>query len=70
MSFFARPHYSSDATDFLNKLKADRPNLEQEQRQGRALLWDKQIDRSFQAAAESAKVAQKPYVYQTGSDHA
>lgn len=70
MSFFARPHYVSDATNFINQLKADHPNLEQEQRQGRALLWDKQIDRSFQAAAESAKVAQKPYVYQTGSDHA
>ncbi|MDO9481692.1 MAG: DUF3460 family protein [Hydrogenophaga sp.] len=70
MSFFARPHYSSDTTDFINKLKVDHPTLEQEQRQGRSLLWDKQIDRSFQAAAESAKVAQQPYVYQTGSDHA
>jgi hypothetical protein len=69
MSFFARPHYSSDATTFLDQLKADRPTLEQEQRQGRSLLWDKQIDRSFQTDAESAKVAQQPYVYQTGSDH-
>ena len=69
MSFFARPHYSSDTTTFIDQLKADRPNLEQEQRQGRSLLWDKQIDRSFQTDAESAKVAQQPYVYQTGSDH-
>jgi len=69
MSFFARPHYASDTTHFLDKLKADRPTLEQEQRQGRALLWDKQIDRSFQADADTAKVAQQPYVYQTGSDH-
>lgn len=68
MSIFARPHYTSDATDFIAKLKADKPTLEQEQRQGRALLWDKQIDRSFQADAQSAQVAQKPYVYQTGTE--
>lgn len=69
MSFFARPHYTSVATQFIDQLKADHPQLEQDQRQGRALLWDKQIDRRFQADAESARVAQQPYVYQTGSDH-
>jgi hypothetical protein len=69
MSLFARPHYTSEATQFIEQLKADKPSIEQDQRQGRALLWDKQIDRGFQAAAESARVAQKPYVYQTGSDH-
>ena len=69
MSIFARPHYASDTTQFIAQLKADRPALEQEQRQGRALLWDKQIDRSFQTDAETATVAQQPYVYQTGSDH-
>lgn len=70
MSFFARPHYTSDATQFIEQLKAAKPSLEQEQRQGRALLWDKQIDRDFQSRAAQARVAQKPYVYQTGSDHA
>ncbi|MDP2018781.1 DUF3460 family protein [Hydrogenophaga sp.] len=69
MSFFARPHYKSDATQFIEKLKADKPGLEQSQRQGRSLLWDKKIDRSFQLDAETARVAQQPYVYQTGSDH-
>jgi hypothetical protein len=69
MSFFARPHYKSDATQFIEKLKADKPGLEQSQRQGRSLLWDKQIDRGFQAETETARVAQQPYVYQTGSDH-
>lgn len=69
MSLFARPHYTSEATQFIDQLKAQHPELEAEQRRGRALLWDKQIDRSFQAGAESARVAQKPYVYQTGSDH-
>jgi len=69
MSFFARPHYTSEATQFIEQLKTDHPQLEQEQRQGRALLWDKQIDRGFQTDAESARVAQQPYVYQTGSEH-
>lgn len=66
MSFFARPHYASDATQFIEQLKAARPELEQEQRAGRALLWDKQIDRDFQQQAEAARVPQQPYVYQTG----
>lgn len=68
MSFFARPHYTSDATQFIEQLKADKPTLEQEQRQGRSLLWDKQIDREFQSQAEAAEVAQGAYVYQTNAD--
>ena len=36
-----------------------------EQRDGRALLWDKQIDRQVQAEFKAAFVAQQPYVYQT-----
>ncbi len=68
MSIFARPHYTSDATDFIESLKAAKPALEAEQREGRALLRDKQIDRDQQAQAQAAKVAQKPYVYQTNPD--
>jgi hypothetical protein len=70
MSFFRRPDYTSDTTQFIESLKQNKPSLEQEQRKGRALLWDKQIDREFQAKAEAARVPQQPYVYQTGSDHA
>jgi hypothetical protein len=69
MSIFARPHYTSDATQFIEQLKTAKPQLEQEQRQGRSLLWDKQIDRDFQSQAEAGQIAQAPYVYQTGSDH-
>lgn len=65
MSIFGRPHYVSDATQFIDQLKAARPELEQGQQQGRALLWDKQVDREFQRQAEQATVPQKPYVYQT-----
>jgi len=56
--------YESEATQFLTQLKAERPHLENEQKKGRSLLWDKQLDRKLQADFEQAKVAQKPYVYQ------
>jgi len=58
-------HYKSDVTAFIEKLKADKPTLEEEQRDGRALLWDKRIDRDAQAEYDDAKVPQQPYVYQT-----
>ncbi|MCW5654590.1 DUF3460 family protein [Hydrogenophaga sp.] len=70
MSFFRRPDYTSDTTQFIEQLKATRPGLEASQREGRARLWDKQIDREFQARAEAARVPQKPYVYQTSADQA
>lgn len=65
MSFFRRPDYASDTTQFIDQLKAQRPELEAEQRQGRSLLWDKQIDRAVQQEFKAGRVAQKPYVYQT-----
>ena len=58
--------YKSDVTSFIETLKAAKPTLEAEQRQGRALLWDKPIDREEQADQAEARVAQQPYVYQTG----
>jgi hypothetical protein len=57
--------YKSDVTSFIEELKAKKPTLEAEQRQGRALLWDKPIDRSIQADYREAAVPQQPYVYQT-----
>ena len=49
----------------IEDLKSRKPSLEAEQRAGRALLWDKPIDRSAQAEYKAARVAQQPYVYQT-----
>jgi hypothetical protein len=63
MSLFSRPAYISETTEFLQQLKAAKPTLEAEQRQGRALLWDKAIDRQTSAEFAAARVAQKPYVY-------
>ena len=65
MNIFRRPDYQSDTTQFINQLKTSRPELTKEQREGRALLWDKQVDLQAQKDYRSARVAQKPYVYQT-----
>ncbi|ABM34383.1 DUF3460 family protein [Paracidovorax citrulli] len=65
MSFFRRPDYQSDATQFIQKLKSERPELDAQQVAGRALLWDKQVDRDIWEEYGEARVAQKPYVYQT-----
>ena len=64
MPLFWKP-YKSDVTSFLDQLKAARPTLEQEQLAGRALLWDKPVDRDAQAEYRAARVPQQPYVYQT-----
>lgn len=66
MPLFWKP-YTSDVTQFISELKAKKPTLEAEQRAGRALLWDKTLDRQAQADWADARVPQKPYVYQT--DH-
>jgi hypothetical protein len=68
MSLFRRPDYHSEASLFIDQLKAAKPSLEAEQRAGRALLWDKTIDAQAQKGFQSGKEAQQPYVYQTHSD--
>ncbi len=65
MSIFNRPHYTSDVTDFIDDLKKKKPSLEAEQRAGRALLWDKHLDRGLQEEYVEGRVPQQPYVYQT-----
>ncbi len=67
MNIFRRPDYQSEATQFIDQLKAAKPTLEAEQRQGRALLWDKAVDRKAVAEFRDGRVAQQPYVYQTHS---
>jgi Protein of unknown function (DUF3460) len=56
--------YQSDVTQFLNSLKTRNPQLEEEQRKGRSLLWDKQaVDLDEQSRLREARVAQPPYPY-------
>ncbi len=67
MSIFQRPHYTSEATQFIESLKVKNPQLEKAQRDGRALLWDKQVNTEIQQDNQAGRVAQKPYVYQTNA---
>lgn len=64
MPLFWKP-YKSDVTQFIDSLKQRDPQLEARQRQGRALLWDKSIDREAQQEWREARVPQQPYVYQS-----
>ncbi len=64
MPLFWKP-YTSDITSFIEEMKRRQPTLEDEQRHGRALLWDRAIDREAQADHRDARVRQQPYVYQT-----
>jgi hypothetical protein len=66
MPLFWKP-YQSDVTQFIEQLKSQRPALEEEQRRGRALLWDRPVDREAQGEWLEARVPQQPYVYQTKS---
>ncbi|MDR2991598.1 MAG: DUF3460 family protein [Burkholderiaceae bacterium] len=65
---FYRPHYTSEATQFIAQLKRDRPELTENQRQGRARLWDRDLNRDLLDEFNAASVAQRPYVYMTGAD--
>lgn len=57
--------YESEATQFLNQLKVKNPKLEEQQQQGRALLWDKEpLDLDTQQRHKASRVPQQAYVYQ------
>jgi hypothetical protein len=56
--------YESEASQFINQLKKQNPQLEQSQRAGRALLWDKEpIDLDQKSRADESRVDQQAYVY-------
>lgn len=57
--------YESEITQFINAMKVSNPGLEESQRAGRALLWDrKPIDLDEQARDRESGVEQQAYVYQ------
>jgi aspartate ammonia-lyase len=58
------PLYTSEITQFIEALKASNPQLEHDQREGRARLWDSApIDLDARSRAIASRVDQKPYVY-------
>ena len=60
----AKP-YESDLTQFLRDLKAKKPEIEAKQREGRALLWDRDLDPAEEEHFRQSQVPQQAYVYQT-----
>ncbi len=60
--------YESDITRFLRELKQKTPDLEREQREGRALLWDRELDAEQLRRWQASNVPQKPYVYDTSEE--
>ena len=58
--------YVSEITKFIADLKKQKPTLEDEQRRGRSIYWDREpIDLDTMQRARASKVPQQPYVYQT-----
>lgn len=58
--------YESEITLFIRDLKAARPHLEEDQRKGRAIWWDKKpLDVAEKSEQDAAKVAQQAYPYAT-----
>jgi hypothetical protein len=61
--------YTSEFTQFLHKLRAERPYLESDQRKGRAIWWDKDpIDMDRTRRNLQSRIAQQPYPYQPLDD--
>jgi hypothetical protein len=63
LRIFRRADYQSDVTQFIEQLKTERPDIEAQQRAGRAIWWDKHLDREAIGEWKQAQVPQKPYVY-------
>ena len=67
---FTKQHqlYESEITRFIKDLKKNNPDIEVQQKIGRALLWDKTpIDLDTQKRLQESRVKQQPYVYQSKS---
>jgi hypothetical protein len=60
---FRRPDYNSDITDYLSELKERKPDLEAQQRAGRAIWWDKHLDRELLEEWQDARVPSTAYAY-------
>lgn len=57
--------YESRHTKFMRELLEQKPALAAEQRKGRAIWWDKNLDPEEQKGFREARVEQPAYVYQT-----
>jgi hypothetical protein len=60
---FRRPDYNSEISQFIQGLKSARPDLEAQQRAGRAIWWDKHLDREALSDWREARVPKSPSEY-------
>jgi hypothetical protein len=58
-------YYESDTTKFIRDLLAQKPQIKEEQRKGRALWWDRKLDQVLLKRTLESRVPQEPYYYQT-----
>jgi hypothetical protein len=58
--------YESEFTQFLKDLKAERPEIDAEQRKGRAIWWDRDaIDLEQSRRLKESRVPTRAYPYQS-----
>jgi hypothetical protein len=58
-------YYESDFTKFLKDMKEKNPKIEEGQRVGRSIWWDKDpIDLDVRERQDASRVRQQAYVYQ------
>ena len=64
MHLFSRPEYESEFTHFLNEFKQRHLEIPEQQRAGRALLWDKApIDLDQRQRAAASCITRGAYAY-------
>jgi hypothetical protein len=59
--------YESDHTKFMREMLEKNPEWVEDQRQGRAIWWDKELPKEEQEAFKAGKVAQRAYPYDVNS---
>lgn len=60
--------YESDITKFLRELKERNPDLDRQQREGRAIWWDHDVDPDLYKRFRDSEVPQPAYVYQSKAE--
>jgi hypothetical protein len=55
--------YESDVTRFLREVVATHPEIEESQREGRALFWDRRVDFEALERELASEVPMKSYPY-------
>ena len=64
MGMLPARHYVSEHTKFIDDVLAQKPELDDDRKKGRALWWDKSPrDLDARRQMDEGTVPQKPYVY-------